>query len=66
VAIGMTGAVDGTVHAIGRVVPVDTVGSSDAALDTLQRGCWAGGFAGRRQQVVIDVLDEDSLSLLAR
>jgi hypothetical protein len=60
VAVGVSSTVAGTVHAIGLVLIL--VGAH-AALDTSQRGSNAGGFTIRWKQVVVDVLDEDSLSL---
>jgi hypothetical protein len=60
VAVGMSGTITSTVHAIGLVL--NPVGA-DAALDASQRGGNTGGFALRWEQVVVNVFDKDSLSL---
>ena len=62
VAIGV-GAVD-TVHAVGRGALAIGLVSPDAALQTQQGWSEAGWLATRWEQVVVDILDEDSLSLL--
>ena len=65
VAVGVSGAVAGPVHAIGRVFVVGARGAH-ATLDASQRRSNTRGLAVRRKQVVVDILDEDSLALQSR
>ena len=59
VAVGVSSAV-GTVHTVGLVrVAV----GADSALNAQERRGDAGGLATRWKQVVVDIFDEDSLSL---
>jgi hypothetical protein len=57
------GAVD-TVHAVGLVALAIGLVCPDAALQAQQGWSQAGWLATRWEQVVVDILDEDSLSLL--
>jgi len=59
VSVGVSSTV-GTIHAIGLLLIL--VGAH-TALDTSQRGSNAGGLAIWREQIVVDILDENSLSL---
>jgi hypothetical protein len=41
-------------------------GGANAALDATQRRGYTGWFSCWRKQIVVDILDEDSLALHAR
>ncbi len=65
-AVGVSGAICGTIHPVGRGVSLAVGRGADAALDTTQRRGHTGGVSGWWKQIVVDVLDEDSLALHTR
>lgn len=65
-AVGVSGAICSTVHPIGRGMIIAVGGGANAALDATQRRGYTGWFSCWRKQIVVDILDEDSLALHAR
>lgn len=62
VAVGVSSAV-GTVHTVHTVGLVRGAVGANSSLDAQERRGDAGGLAIRWKQVVVDIFDEDSLSL---